>query len=110
MKMSELKPGDKAVVTGIETMGEVSQRLFDMGLVKGTRFKVVRKAPLGDPIEIKMRGFMMALRMNEAEYISVEKIGEIGDGKQMGHGRGGGFAWGFGRGRERAWGRGRKNE
>lgn len=93
MKMSELKPGDKAVVTEVATVGEVSQRLFDMGLVNGTRFKVVRKAPLGDPIEIWMRGFMLALRVNEAECVTVEKTGEVGDGKPMKpvSGRG----WGF---------------
>jgi len=93
MKMSELKPGDKAVVIEVETIGEVSQRLFDMGLVNGTRFKVVRKAPLGDPIEILMRGFMLALRVNEAECVTVEKIGELGDGKPMNAGPGRG--WGF---------------
>lgn len=108
MKMSELRPGDKAVVTGVETTGEVSRRLFDMGLVNGTMFMVIRKAPLGDPIEIKMRGFMLALRLNEAECISVEKIGEAGDEKPMGPGRGRG--WGFGRGHGKGFGWKRHNE
>ncbi len=97
MKMSDLKPGDKAVVINVETAGEVSQRLFDMGIVKGTRFKVIRKAPLGDPVEIKLRGFMLALRVNEADCITVEKTGEMGDGRPMGHGggKGKGFGGGF---------------
>ena len=44
-----------------------------MGLVKGTPFKVLRKAPLGDPLEIQIRGFLLALRKQEAECVSVEK-------------------------------------
>jgi ferrous iron transport protein A len=58
-----------------------------MGLVKGTRFKLIRKAPLGDPIEIMLRGFFLSLRLSEAENILVVKIGHIGDGKPMGGGR-----------------------
>lgn len=73
LKMSELKPGDKAVIIAIEAQGEISQRLYDMGLIKGTHFKVLRKAPLGDPLEIKLRGFLLALRLNEAKFISVLK-------------------------------------
>ena len=71
--MSELKPGDKAVVIAVSAQGEIAQRLVDMGLIKGTPFKVLRKAPLGDPLEIKLRGFLLALRMKEAECVSVER-------------------------------------
>jgi len=73
MRLSELKPGDKATVQAVETTGEVAHRLLDMGLVKGTSFKVIRVAPLGDPIEIKLRGFRLALRIDEARHITVEK-------------------------------------
>lgn len=75
MKMSELKAGDKAVVTAVHAHGEIGQRLIDMGLVKGTSFKVLRKAPLGDPLEIKLRGFLLALRLKEAACVSVERTG-----------------------------------
>ena len=73
MKMSELKTGDKAVVTAVNAHGEIGQRLVDMGLVKGTPFKVMRKAPLGDPLEIKLGGFLLALRLKEAACVSVER-------------------------------------
>ncbi len=73
MKMSELKPGDGGVITSVTAQGEIAQRLLDMGLVKGTHFKVLRKAPLGDPLEIQLRGFLLALRLKEAEHIGVEK-------------------------------------
>ncbi|OGF53434.1 MAG: iron transporter FeoA [Candidatus Firestonebacteria bacterium RIFOXYC2_FULL_39_67] len=75
MKMTELKPGEKAVITAVNAQGEIAQRLVDMGLVKGTTFKVLRKAPLGDPIEIQMRGFLLALRLKEAECVGVERSG-----------------------------------
>ena len=88
MKMTELKAGDKAEIISIKACGEIGSRLIDMGLVKGTRFKLIRKAPLGDPIEIMLRGFLLSLRLNEAKNISVVKIGHVGDGKPM---RGGGF-------------------
>lgn len=88
MKMSDLKAGDKATVTAVDAQGEVAQRLLDMGLVTGTKFKVIRKAPLGDPIEIKLRGFMMALRVKEASFITVEKTGRAGDGIPMSGKRG----------------------
>lgn len=78
--MSELKPGDKAVIIAVSAQGEVAQRLVDMGLIKGTQFKVLRKAPLGDPLEIQLRGFLLALRMKEAECVSVERK-EVLNGK-----------------------------
>lgn len=83
MIMTELNVGDKAEIVSIKAKGEVGVRLMDMGLVKGTRFKLIRKAPLGDPIEIMLRGFFLSLRLSEAENISVKKIGYIGDGKPM---------------------------
>ncbi len=75
MKMSELNTGDKAKIDSIQAAGEICSRLIDMGLVKGTAFKIIRKAPLGDPIEIMLKGFLLALRLKEAESIAVRKIG-----------------------------------
>lgn len=73
MKMSDLKPGDRGTVTRVENRGESSRRLMDLGLHKGAPFMVVRKAPFGDPMEIKIRGTLLALRMKEAEDVSIEK-------------------------------------
>lgn len=88
MKLHELKPGDKAVITDIDPQGEIGIRLVEMGLVKGAHFKFVRKAPLGDPVEIQLRGFCLALRKEEAKRIEVEVTGHMGDGKPMGKGCG----------------------
>lgn len=71
MRLSELKVGKEAEVTAVKAEGAVRRRIMDMGLIKGTRFKVVRVAPLGDPMEILFKGLHLALRKNEAEGIFV---------------------------------------
>jgi len=71
MRLSELKVGKEAEVTAVKAEGAVRRRIMDMGLIKGTRFKVVRVAPLGDPMEIFFKGLHLALRKNEAEGIFV---------------------------------------
>ncbi|MBM3161848.1 MAG: ferrous iron transport protein A [Chlorobi bacterium] len=83
MKMSELLVGDKAEVTAVKAEHAVRRRILDMGLITGTRFKVLRVAPLGDPIEIFFKGMYLTLRKSEAEGISVRKTGEAGDGVPM---------------------------
>ena len=83
MKMSDLKPGDKGTVIKVEHTGEATGRLMDLGLHKGASFKVLRVAPLGDPVEIKLRGCLIALRAQEASHVFVEKTGVTGDGIPM---------------------------
>lgn len=83
MKMSELKVGDKAEVTAVKAEQAVRRRILDMGLIKGTRFKVLRVAPLGDPMEIFFKGMYLSLRKSEAEGISVQRTGHAGDGIPM---------------------------
>lgn len=72
-KFSNLKPGDKGYVVGF-TEGSTSYRskLLAMGIVSGTSFYVIRKAPLGDPVEILVNGFHLCLRRKEAEMLKVE--------------------------------------
>jgi len=84
MLLSELKVGDKAEVTGLLAESAVRRRILDMGLVKGTRFKVLRVAPLGDPIEIFFKEIYLTLRKDEAAGVLVQKTGEVGDGTPMG--------------------------
>lgn len=71
-KLADMAPGDRGRVTRMEGDGEAVKRLMDMGLIRGTPVEVVRRAPLGDPIEVKVRGFMLTLRRSEAEHITVE--------------------------------------
>lgn len=81
--LADLNPLDKGLITAILAEGEIRRRLLDMGLVRGSKFKVLRKAPLGDPIEIFIKRFNLSLRVEEAKTILVEKTGIIGDGRPM---------------------------
>jgi len=98
LRLSDLEIGDKGEIISVKSQGEIRRRILDMGLVKGTRFKVLRQAPLGDPIEIFVKGFHLTLRKKEAAGVFVEKIGHVGDGKRVcGRNRSGGKGHWFGR-------------
>ena len=70
--LAELQPGQRGTVARVGGDADAARRLMDMGVIRGTPVEVVRKAPLGDPIEIRLRGFMLTLRRTEAEQITVE--------------------------------------
>ena len=73
MKLKELKINEIGIVTGYDTSTRAyRQKLLSMGLTKNVEFKVIRKAPLGDPIEIEVRGFRLTLRKNESNALEVE--------------------------------------
>jgi len=75
MKFSELKTGQTARVVALTQGDKVyRQRLIAMGVLPGTEFTVSRLAPLGDPIEIEIRGFALSLRKDEAAIIQIELI------------------------------------
>ncbi len=78
-----MKVGDKGEILSVQAKGEIRRRILDMGLISGVKFKVVRVAPLGDPIEIRLRGFHLSLRKEEAATISVTLKGHLGDGIPM---------------------------
>ncbi len=71
-KLNELVPMQSGKVTRVRGMGPLRQRLMDMGLVPGADIKVVRFAPLGDPIEYKIKGYHLSLRKHEAQHILVD--------------------------------------
>lgn len=72
MKLSELAVGASAVVRDFPKSGTTFLRLREMGLLNGTRVTLIRTAPMGDPIEIKLRGYHLTLRKSEAEHVLVE--------------------------------------
>jgi len=72
--LGTLSLGQKGRVLGFVLPPEQRQRLLEMGLTVGAQFEVVRFAPLGDPIEIKVRGYYLSLRKNEASGVLVEKL------------------------------------
>lgn len=73
MKLSELAVGASAVVREFPKTGPAFVRLREMGLLVGTRVTLVRTAPLGDPLEIKLRGYNLTLRKSEAEHVLVDE-------------------------------------
>ena len=72
MTLRELMPGQTARVLRVGARGELGRRIRDMGLVPGTLIRVIGRAPLKDPVEIKLRGYNLTLRNNEADFILVE--------------------------------------
>ncbi|WP_456419868.1 FeoA family protein [Thermovibrio sp.] len=74
MKLSELKVGQRAKVIRVKSNPELSRKLRAMGLIKGEVITVEKVAPLGDPIEIRVKGTKLSLRKKEAENVEVEVI------------------------------------
>ena len=72
--LSALPLGQKARVLGFDLPPEQHQRLLEMGLTVGAQFEVVRFAPMGDPIDIKVRGYHLSLRKKEAAGVLTTRI------------------------------------
>lgn len=73
--LSELELGQNARILKVNGSGAVRRRMIDMGIVPGMEIRMERFAPLGDPIEIKLKGCHISLRKEEAENVLVEEIG-----------------------------------
>lgn len=72
MTLDTLPLGKEAVITAVGGEGALRLRLLDMGLIPRTTVQVVKIAPLGDPIELRVRGYALSLRKEDAKNISVE--------------------------------------
>ena len=64
--------GESGVVCGVRGEGRVRRRLFDMGVTPGAEVTLVKKAPLGDPLEVTLRGYQLTLRRTEAECVATK--------------------------------------
>ena len=75
-RLSELEPGERGVVVRIEGSSTTRRRIMDMGIVRGAEIRVVRRAPLGDPVEFEIRDYNLSLRRRDAEnvYIELEEV------------------------------------
>ena len=73
MKLSDLKPGQEAIISEFDN-SDILIKLMEMGCVPGERIYLEQVAPLGDPISIKISGYSLSLRLNEAEHILVQLI------------------------------------
>ncbi|MBO6134581.1 MAG: ferrous iron transport protein A [Lachnospiraceae bacterium] len=70
--VKDLKIGDTAKIVKIHGEGKVKRRIMDMGITKGTEIYLRKVAPLGDPIEITVRGYELSLRKADAEILEIE--------------------------------------
>ena len=73
MKLTDLAVGQRGVIQGLEGQRTQRMRLLDMGLTPGTRACIKKIAPMGDPIELFLRGYELTIRREEAAKITVEK-------------------------------------
>ena len=72
--LSEIAVGETVTVKKIKVAGELKRRIMDMGITKGVELMVRKVAPLGDPIEINVRGYELSLRKADAEMIEVKYL------------------------------------
>lgn len=77
MQFRDMDIGDVAAVMNVSGEGKLRKRLLDLGLTKGVKVRLIRKAPLGDPIEIELRGFRLSLRKTEASIVELEPVREV---------------------------------
>ena len=72
MNIRQMKKNQNGSIIHIKANGELGRRIRDMGLVPGTQIKIKGRAPLKDPVALRLKGFTLTLRNNEADFIEVE--------------------------------------
>jgi ferrous iron transport protein A len=73
MPLRQLKMGETALIARVLAEGELGRRIRDMGLVPGAELTVIGRAPLKDPVALRLKGFTLSLRNNEADFILVSR-------------------------------------
>lgn len=72
MTLADLKIGEHGTIVKIKVTGALKRRLMDMGVIAGTDVRIEKVAPLGDPIEVRIKSYALSLRVEEARQIEVE--------------------------------------
>lgn len=72
--LKDVRVGETCTVSKLGGSGAIKRRIMDMGITKGTRIYVRKVAPLGDPIEVTIRGYELSLRKDEASYVEVTNV------------------------------------
>ncbi len=72
--LDSLKPGESGTVRGFTQEDAIAYRLMQMGFIEGEKIDVIRRAPAGDPIEVKILGYSLSLRASEAQTILIELV------------------------------------
>ncbi|MCI8632227.1 MAG: ferrous iron transport protein A [Lachnospiraceae bacterium] len=73
MTLDTLKPGQSGMIAAVGGEGALRRRLLDMGLTPGTRVAVKKMAPMGDPIELSLRGYLLSIRKEDAAKITLKE-------------------------------------
>lgn len=73
-KLDQIEKGETGLVKSVEGDGRVRRRLFDMGVTPGAKVTLRKKAPMGDPIEVTIRGYELSLRKAEANLVNIEVV------------------------------------
>lgn len=71
ISMRKMKENQSGTISAVKANGEMGRRIRDMGLVPGTQIKIQGRAPLNDPVALRLMGFTLTLRNKEADYIDV---------------------------------------
>ncbi len=74
MTLNDIKPGCECRIVEVKLSGATGQRLMDMGFTPGTKVKIVRNAPLVDPVDLLLRGYHVSMRHDEAKGVEVEQL------------------------------------
>ncbi len=74
LTLDKLKPGSKGIISSVGGEGSLRRRMFDLGLTPNTSILVRKVAPLGDPIEVYLRGFELTLRKEDAKSIEIQEV------------------------------------
>ena len=86
MTLRELKVGESAIISGVGGEGALRQHFLDMGLIPGVQVDVVKLAPLGDPMEVRLHSYDLTLRLDEAGLIEIESASKgKKDKKRLSH-------------------------
>jgi ferrous iron transport protein A len=72
INLRHMHVGQKGTITSVKAEGEMGRRIRDMGLIRGAEITIRGRAPLNDPVAIRIKGFTLTLRNNEADFIDVE--------------------------------------
>jgi ferrous iron transport protein A len=76
MTLADLGRGESRTVLSVRGESAVTRRLMEMGVIPGVAVRMVKSAPFGDPLEINVRGYSLALRRNEAESVELEQVAD----------------------------------
>jgi ferrous iron transport protein A len=76
MTLAELARGESRTVLSVRGENMITRRLMEMGVIPGVAVRMVKSAPFGDPLEINVRGYSLALRRNEAESVELEQVAD----------------------------------